>query len=368
MIMSIPQWSRVLWLVCAGVALAGLAGCAAPPEVAKTDKPSFVFYPERPDPPRVQYLASFAAAKDIVQRGGFADFVAGKEGTEDRLKRPYGAAMYKGKLYVADSRAGGVAVFDFVGRKFYFIEGTGAGRFKRPVNVTIDSDGTKYIVDVGRNEVVVYDANERYVKTLGAKSQFRPVDVLIAGNRLYVTDVERNEVRVLDKEAGNTLFSFGAGELAQPTNLALAPEGDVYVVETANFRVSRYKPDGKLVSRFGEVGQTYGTFARPKGIATDRAGLVYVGDSAFQNVQIFDPLGRVLMAFGTGITNSTAGVSIDYDSVDVFRSYAAPGFDLEYVIVVVSQFDPDKVDVFGFGRMRGVTYPSDDMPSAKPVK
>jgi len=368
MITFIAQWARVLPAVCAGVAFAALAGCATTAEKPKTDQSTFAFYPELPAPPRVQHLATFSAAKDVASRAGFADFVAGKEGADEGLKRPYGAALHRNRLYVADSRAAGVAVFDFAARKYYIIEGTGAGRLQRPINVTIDADGTKYVTDLGRNEIMVFDANERFVRALGDKGQFKPVDVLIAGDRLYVSDLQNNEVQVLDKRSGKLLSRFGSKELHQPTNLAASPEGDIYVVETGDFRVSRFTADGKLVSRFGEVGQTPGTFARPKGIATDRAGRVYVGDSAFQNVQIFDPQARPLMAFGGDKLNVPAGISIDYDNVDVFRSYAAPGFDMEYVIVVVSQFDPDKVDVFGFGRMRGVTYPVDDAPAPKPSR
>jgi DNA-binding beta-propeller fold protein YncE len=368
MITFIAKLARVLSVVGATVTLAALAGCAAAPDTGKTDAKSFVFYPERPDPPRVQHLATFSAAKDVAARAGFADFVAGKEGADEGLKRPYGAALHRGRLYVADSRAGGVAVFDLATRKYYLIEGTGAGRLQRPINVTIDADGTKYVTDLGRNEIMVFDANERFVRALGDKGQFRPVDVLIAADRLYVSDLQNSEVQVLDKRSGKLLFRFGAGEVYQPTNLAASPEGDVYVVETGDFRVSRFSADGKLVSRFGEIGQTHGTFSRPKGIATDRAGRVYVGDSAFQNVQIFDPQARPLMAFGSDKLNVPAGISIDYDNVDLFRQYAAPGFDLEYVIVVVSQFDPDKVDVFGFGRMRGATYPADETPATKPSK
>jgi len=189
--------------------------------------------------------------------------------------------------------------------------------------------------------------------------------------------VGHHEVHVLDKRSGKLQFKFGRagrreeeGTLYQPTNLARAPNGDILVVETGNFRVSQFTPDGKFVRRFGEIGQLPGNFARPKGIAVDRDGRVFVGDAAFQNVQIFDRQGRVLMAFGQppdgaqGL-NLPADVSIDYDNVAMFRRYAAPGFDIEYVILVVSQFGPDQVDVFGFGKMRGASYPPDPEPIAR---
>lgn len=360
------------WALAALVALLG--GCAAPPEMPAAAA-SVQFYPAPPDLPRIQHLASFSSARDVAgNRGGLADFVAGKAGSEDRLLRPYGAALFKGRLYVGDSRAAGVPVFDLVARKFYVLEGTGAGRLQRPVNVAIDSDGTKYVTDLGRNQVMVYDANERFVVAFGEKGQFRPADTLVVGERLYVSDLQSDQILVLDKRSGKLLFKFGdegEGKLGQPTNLALTPEGDIYVVETGNFRVSRFTPEGKLVSRFGQVGQVHGSFARPKGIAVDRAGRVYVGDSAFQNVQIFDAQGRVLMAFGQPADGSPgmnlpAGVSIDYDNVELFSKHAAPGFEVEYLIVVVSQFAPDQVDVYGFGRMRGRAYPADDLQPQKP--
>ena len=128
---------------------------------------------------------------------------------------------------------------------------------------------------------------------------------------------------------------------------------------------------------FGEAGQSPGQFARPKGIAIDRAGRMYVSDAAFQNVQVFDRGGRILMAFGQppdgsqGL-NLPAGVAIDYDNVALFRSYADPKFAIEYLILVVSQFGPNQVDVFGYGKMSGVAYPPDEpsgsAPAAKPAR
>jgi hypothetical protein len=52
-------------------------------------------------------------------------------------------------------------------------------------------------------------------------------------------------------------------------------------------------------------------------------------------------------------------VTIDYANVDVFKKYADPRFKIEYLILVASQFGPNKVDVFGFGRMSGIEYPRD---------
>lgn len=354
-----------------------LAGCAAVP--TETRKPEPAFYPPPPQPPRIQHLATFSGERDFApSSGGFAQFILGEDRTSQRLERPYGVAMFEGKLYVADSRAPGLAVFDLAQKRFALVTGSGQGRMKRPINVTIDGDGTKYVTDTGRDQILVYDRNERFVAAFGAASQFKPVDIAIAGERLYVADLLHHEVHVLDKRSGKPLFKFGKagskpGELFHPTNLAIGPDGDVYVVETGNFRVQRFTAEGQPVRVYGEIGNAPGTFARPKGIALDRAGRLYVGDAAFQNVQIFDRYGKLLLFFGQpgegaeGLT-LPAGVTIDYDNVHLFRRYADPKFVLEYVILVVSQFGPNKVDVFGFGKMSGVDYPGDERPAATPPR
>ena len=102
-------------------------------------------------------------------------------------------------------------------------------------------------------------------------------------------------------------------------------------------------------------------FGRPKGLAADREGRVYVLDAAFDVAQVFAPNGQVLAILGgPGTTPGTltlpSGIDIDYDNVDYFRKYAKPGFELEYIILVANQFGKSKVNVFGFGRMKGMDY------------
>lgn len=348
-----------------------LAACASAPATAPAAAPARVYYPAPPALPRIQLLTTFEGERDLGEAdSSLAKFLLGDaDKSARRLQQPYGAALFDSKLYVVDSKAPGLVVFDLAKRSYSVFSGFGSGRMQRPINVTIDTDGTRFVTDTGRNQVLVYDRNDQFVRALGDEKQFKPVDALIAGDRLYVADVQHHEIHVLDKRSGKLLFKFGKpggkeGELHHPTNLAVGPDGDIYVVETSNFRVQRFKPDGRHVRFYGDLGNAPGQFARPKGIAIDRAGRLYVGDAAFENVQIFDAQGQLLMDFGKGDEkrvglNLPAGVFIDYASVPLFRRYADPKFALEYVIFVVSQFGPNKVDVFGFGRMGGVVYPDD---------
>ena len=353
-----------------GLALAVvvLSGCSAPPVRAPAANGPF-FYPPVPAAPRIQHLVTLSSERDLgPARSGFAELVAGKQTKLRALVQPYGAALHDGKLYVADTGAPGLAVFDLASRRMTLQPGAGAGRMKRPINITFDSDGTRYVTDTGIDQILVFDRDERLLRSFGGNQRFRPVDVAIVGERLYVVDILHHEVHVLDKLSGALLFKFGkagsgVGELFQPTNIALGPDGDVYVAETGNFRVQRFKPDGTHVRFYGEVGNVPGAFARPKGVAVDRDGRIYVADAAFQNVQVFENSGRLLMDFGRPMSgldglNLPAAVRLDYDHVALFNRYADPKFSVEHLILVVSQFGPNKVDVYGYGRMAGIDYGS----------
>ena len=152
-----------------------------------------------------------------------------------------------------------------------------------------------------------------------------------------------------------------------PTNLAFDPDGTLYVADTGKFGILKYDRDGDFKGAIGKLGTSPGSFVRPKGIALDREGRLYVVDAAFNNVQLFNPDRPLLMWFGHfGKTGLNAGnlylpakVAVDYDNVKFFERYAAPGFEIEYLVLVTNQFGDHMVNVYGFGKQKGKTYPTD---------
>ena len=238
----------------------------------------------------------------------------------------------------------------------------------KPINIEIDDEGRKYVADTGRNQVLVFDSNDEYVTALGQRGQFRPTDTLVDGNNLYVVDIKGHRIVVLDKRTGEELSSFGSpgsenDNLFHPTNIAMGPNRHLYISDTGNFRVQEFTLDGQFVKSYGAgVGTAPGSFARPKGVAVDRMGRVYVVDAAFERVQVFDDQGRLLMYFGEPRATHRSGldlptdIDIDYASVPYFQQYADPEFELEFIIVVANQFGQSKVNVFGFGRHKSMSY------------
>jgi sugar lactone lactonase YvrE len=320
-----------------------------------------VFYPPPPNLPRLQFLVKYASAYDVSGgSSGFRNFVFGGEETEEQaIEKPFGVDIYKGAIYAVDSRGSGYVVFDVGAGKWRSVIGTGDGVMPKPINIEIDTDGKRYVTDTKREKVLVFDTSDRFVRSYGEEGQFRPIDVAISDTRLYVSDSKNNKIHVFDKVSGEILFEFGAGgqapgELAHPTSLALGSDGSVYVSDTTNFRIQQFTADGDFIRAFGSVGTGFGQFARPKGLDVDNEGRVYVVDAAFQNVQIFDEEGRVLMYFGgpgegRGDMNLPTVVTIDYDNVEYFRKFAAPGFEIEYLVLVANQFGSNKVAVYGYG-------------------
>jgi DNA-binding beta-propeller fold protein YncE len=64
------------------------------------------------------------------------------------------------------------------------------------------------------------------------------------------------------------------GQFDFPQDVAVAPTGDVYVVDgNDNDRIQRFTSDGAFVSTWGSGGAGPGEFNTPQGVAVDRLGV-----------------------------------------------------------------------------------------------
>ena len=66
-----------------------------------------VFYPTPPDLARIQFLTTLTGEKDFVQkRSAFESFVTGVAESQRRVDKPYGVAIWNGRIYVCDVNQG----------------------------------------------------------------------------------------------------------------------------------------------------------------------------------------------------------------------------------------------------------------------
>jgi len=90
-----------------------------------------------------------------------------------------------------------------------------------------------------------------------------------------------------------------------PRNMALAPDGSVYVVDSDNHRVLHLDLDGNVLHEWGGFGDVAantgapGTFNQPWGIVVDSDGFVFVADTWNHRIQKFTSDGSFVTQWGT---------------------------------------------------------------------
>lgn len=92
---------------------------------------------------------------------------------------------------------------------------------------------------------------------------------------------------------------IGTGSFDDPLDVAAAPDGGFYVLDSGNNRVQRFDSFSKFVLAWGASGSRAGEFRNPRAIAVDRGGFVYVVDTGNHRIQKFDAQGRHLLSWGS---------------------------------------------------------------------
>jgi len=334
-----------------------VTGCTTTPQI----RPESVFYPPRPDKPRLQFLTAISSEDDLtVKKGGLDDFLLGGKETDKSIGRPYAVQAVKGKIYLTDRVSNDILEINLLTSTINPLRAGGRGALQTPSGLWIADDGSKYIADLKRRQVVVFDRDNNFKKVLGdATSLERPVDVAVYGDRVYVCDMKKQQVVVFERITGKQLSTIGKagdkeGEFNRPTHITIDRQGNLIVNDAFNFRIQKFTPDGKFLQMIGTAGSTLGNMARTKGVVTDHDGNLYAVDAAFENVQIFNPEGKLLMFFGgaglePGSMYLPAGIAVDYVNVPYFQKYADKNFKLKYLIHICNMTGANKLNVYGFG-------------------
>lgn len=364
--------ARYLYLIVLIPVLFG--GCS--PKMVKTK--TTVFFPAAPDTARIQYFISYTNSLDITgKRSAIQESVLGEDKGKP-IGKPYGITTIKGKVFVCDAAIRGLEIIDVAKKTFTQFVPEGNAQFKLPINCQVTDDHL-YVTDVSRNEVLVFDDKFNLQKIIGksnAVPEFKPMDVCVAGKKIFITNAAAHQVVVYEIEEIETAkyqtgdvvyknvkenFSFrgtfpdttrGTDEyLFNPINISYC-NGKIYVTDFGDFKVKIFTEAGEYLGSVGQYGNSIGQFVRPKGTSVDRDDNLFVVDAGFENVQLFNKEGKLLMHFGgpykgPGDMWLPAKVHIDYDNVDLYRNKVAPGFELLYLVWVTNQYGPDKVSVYG---------------------
>jgi sugar lactone lactonase YvrE len=184
---------------------------------------------------------------------------------------PAGTTMGAAASVAFDSRGhlfvltrGDQAFFEF-DQDGALVRAFGDRLFTRAHGLRIDRDGNLWATDVGGHIVVKLNPQGQVLLTLGTKG-----------------------------EAGEWNEASGSRRLNQPNDVAIASNGDVFIVQghtpgpTGDARVLKFDKDGRFIKSWGGKGTGPGQFQVAHGIAIDARGLLWVADRENQRIQVFD--------------------------------------------------------------------------------
>lgn len=351
----------VTWLL--GFVVLGLAACAQVGEEGAQVTKRVLVYPGPPDEPVFIHERTIRSNIDVEpekEDSKLKAMLTGEGPSATGMHKPYGVAVHHGRVFVSDTYARNVKVFDVPEGKFFTIGDSDKladkQRLVKPIGIATDEMGNLYCADATQKFIMVYDRDGNFLRKFGGPdlfSRLSSVSVDKKGERVYAVDIggsvsksEYHRITVFNAKTGEKLFEFGTrgsgqGEFNLPRAVAIGKDR-LYVVDSGNFRIQVFDMNGKFVKSFGEVGKQMGNFARPKEAEVDANGNLYVIDSAFGNFQIFDSEGQLLLFVGErseedgpGRFKLPSGITVDEDGriyvvdqlfrkVEVFRPVKVP--------------------------------------------
>ena len=246
---------------------------------------------------------------------------------------PEGIAVNStGHIYVSDTAANRIQIFDSNGQYAgqFGGSGTGDGKFAFPAGIAIDSDDTVYIADRVHHRIQVFSSTGEYQSQFGSNGEgdgeFRNPRYIAVNStgHIYVTDDDNDRVQIFDStgtyqgQIGSVVDGTGDGEFNSPYGIAIDSNDNIYVTEYRNDRVQIFDSDNTYQGQFGRNGTGDGEFYIPYGIAIDSSDNIYVTDLGNYRVQIFDSdgtyqkqFGGVIRGTGDGEFNNAYDITLD---------------------------------------------------------
>lgn len=259
--------------------------------------------------PRIRYISSFAQPEELQIKQGMVsriwDYIIGSPARG--LVAPYGVTVdTEGTIYVVDAALKTVQIYNRSRNTFSMVPDDDH-LFEAPINAVADGEaGHLYVTDSGAGLVRFFAlSGTGAVGEFGKGELERPTGIALnkTTNELLVLDTRQAAVLRYNRYDLKLKGRFGSrgtdyGQFNHPTTLTVNNNGEILVNDALNFRIQIFSPTGEFRHAFGKAGDSPGYFSRPKGIAVDSDNNIYVVDTLFDNVQIFDAKGGVLLSFG----------------------------------------------------------------------
>ena len=233
----------------------------------------------------------------------FLKTFGGKGNGDGQMIAPHSIDIDKdGNVYVTDTGNDRILKFTPDGKfilKWGFENTGGQGAERTPHQLTVDYNGYVYLTDKNAHQILKFDANGKFIQSYGSKGStegkfLEPHGIVFGSNdTMYVTDMKNSRVQVFDKDFNfkRQWGSFGnaSGQFSGTIpGIDYYEKGDlVFVVDKTSTNFQAFDTYGKFISKFGSKGKQDGQFNRPEDIAIDPEGNVFVADTGNSRIQVF---------------------------------------------------------------------------------
>ena len=217
--------------------------------------------------------------------------------SNSKLQRPTGITVGPdGRIYVASYASDLVILFDAQGKKLQEIRGGPKQTFEGPEGVTLDVDGNLYVVEFEAGRIQKFDPRGQFLKGWGKDGakpgEFHyPVDASFGPDGLiYVADTHNRRVQKLTSQ-GDFLLAWGqpgtSPEMMDDVFGIAVTEKHVFLADGGNRRLQVWTLEGKHVLTYDLKDRLSGEVETPTDVAIAPNGELLVLDSAGARVLRF---------------------------------------------------------------------------------
>ena len=208
-------------------------------------------------------------------------------------------------------------------------ERTGNGQFKELSDVEVDADGFAWVGDAENNRVQIFNPEGEYVGQFGeegtGEGQFQTRSwirlALAANGNVWITDsgnhrVERWKAPAFETTTYIPAYSStfggkgsGGGEFEYVGDVEVAPDGTLWAVDIGNDRLQHFSTSGEYLGSSVKV-------ESPDAVAIDYQGDIYVSANYVKKLNSEGELVETLASYGTGEGQVRFAVGLDTDAED----------------------------------------------------
>jgi len=217
-----------------------------------------------------------------------------------RFAAPTGIALGPaGRVFVADADRRQVFVLDQSGKGVSII---GNGLLERPTGLAWDANAALlYVADTQAHQIKVFDATGRLVRSIGQRGEgpgeFNyPTYLALNNGKLIVADTMNARVQLIALDDSAPPLILGergtkVGNFVRPKGVAADSENNIYVVESYYDHLLIFDGRARFLLPIGGAGKEAGTFYLPSGVWVDRGNRVFVADTFNGRIAVFQFLG-----------------------------------------------------------------------------